>query len=141
MTGSSFELTFDNRYLSALPADPNPQNRRRQVFGAAYSRVKPTPVAAPKTMAYAQEVAALLGMDPAVCQTQGFADVFAGNRLLDGMDPYANCYGGHQFGNWARQLGDGRAISLGEVEGPGGGWGLLQFQIKKKISNLEKVTK
>ncbi len=41
--------------------------------------------------------------------------MFAGNQLLSGMEPYAACYGGHQFGSWAGQLGDGRAISLGEV--------------------------
>ena len=120
MTGSPFNLRFDNRYVADLPADPNPLNQRRQVFGAAYSRVHPTAVSAPKTMAYAHEVATLLGLSPNDCETQAFADVFAGNRRLPGMDPYANCYGGHQFGNWASQLGDGRAISLGEVKGPEG---------------------
>ncbi|MBZ0120856.1 MAG: YdiU family protein, partial [Sandaracinaceae bacterium] len=43
------------------------------------------------------------------------AEVFSGNRLIEGMEPYAACYGGHQFGRWAGQLGDGRAITLGEV--------------------------
>ena len=47
---------------------------------------------------------------------QDCTDVLAGNRLVEGMDPYAQRYGGHQFGNWANQLGDGRAITLGEVE-------------------------
>jgi uncharacterized protein YdiU (UPF0061 family) len=41
--------------------------------------------------------------------------LFSGNQLVEGMQPYAMCYGGHQFGNWAGQLGDGRAINLGEV--------------------------
>jgi uncharacterized protein YdiU (UPF0061 family) len=41
--------------------------------------------------------------------------IFSGNQLVEGMQPYAMCYGGHQFGNWAGQLGDGRAINLGEV--------------------------
>ena len=49
------------------------------------------------------------------------AEVFAGNRLLPGMEPYAACYGGHQFGSWAGQLGDGRAITLGEVVSDAGG--------------------
>ncbi|MEZ5598203.1 MAG: YdiU family protein, partial [Pseudomonadales bacterium] len=53
--------------------------------------------------------------DEAVCQSDRFARVFAGNELLPGMQPHATCYGGHQFGNWAGQLGDGRAINLGEV--------------------------
>jgi len=51
----------------------------------------------------------------AACASDTFLQVFAGNALLAGMQPYAACYGGHQFGTWAGQLGDGRAISLGEV--------------------------
>jgi len=50
-----------------------------------------------------------------VCESNDFIQVFAGNRLAAGMESYATCYGGHQFGNWAGQLGDGRAINLGEV--------------------------
>ncbi len=57
-----------------------------------------------------------------------FAEVFAGNRLLDGMDPYATVYGGHQFGNWAGQLGDGRAINLGEVVNSRGEHWALQLK-------------
>jgi len=60
-------------------------------------------------------MAQTLGMSADVCQSQEFAEAFVGNRLLDGMDCYAMCYGGHQFGHWAGQLGDGRAINLGEV--------------------------
>jgi uncharacterized protein YdiU (UPF0061 family) len=71
--------------------------------------------AAPRTLAVAREVAELLGISAADCASQEFAEVFAGNRLLPGMQPYAACYGGHQFGSWAGQLGDGRAITLGEV--------------------------
>ncbi len=109
------ELHFDNRFLRELPADPDSSNRVRQVPGACYSRVNPTPVANPQLVAYSCEVAALLGLEPASCESPDFAEVFAGNRLLPGMDPYAMCYGGHQFGHWAGQLGDGRAINLGEV--------------------------
>ena len=54
-----------------------------------------------------------------------FAALLAGNTLFDGSDPYANCYCGHQFGSWAGQLGDGRAISLGEsVTAEHGRWEL-----------------
>ncbi len=60
-------------------------------------------------------MARTLGISAEVCRSQEFTDVFVGNRLLTGMDPYATCYGGHQFGYWAGQLGDGRAINLGEV--------------------------
>ncbi len=56
----------------------------------------------------------MLGLDEADVRSAQFAAVFGGNALLPGMEPYAACYGGHQFGNWAGQLGDGRAITLGE---------------------------
>lgn len=108
-------LTFDNRFLADLPGDPEAGNHRRQVHGAAWSRVAPTPVAAPRLLAWSPEVAALLDLDEADVRDPRFTEVFAGNRLVDGMDPFAANYGGHQFGVWAGQLGDGRAISLGEV--------------------------
>jgi len=108
-------LRFDNRFVASLPGDPIGENYRRQVSAACYSRVAPTAVAAPRLLAYAHEVAGLLDLDDATCRSQAFVDVFAGNRLARGMDPYATCYGGHQFGNWAGQLGDGRAINLGEI--------------------------
>ncbi|MSR14813.1 MAG: YdiU family protein [Gammaproteobacteria bacterium] len=108
-------LRFDNRFTRELPGDPEAANFRRQVLGACYSRVLPTPVAAPKLVAYSPEVAALLDLTPAACDTPLFTEVFSGNRVLRSMDPFAMCYGGHQFGNWAGQLGDGRAIELGEV--------------------------
>ena len=108
-------LNFDNAFVRELPADPDRSNRVRQVYGACYSRVQPTPVAAPQLVAYAAEVAELLDLQPASCTGEEFAQAFVGNHLLPGMDPYACCYGGHQFGNWAGQLGDGRAINLGEI--------------------------
>ena len=108
-------LTFDNRFVADLPGDPSALNRPRQVHGACWSPVAPTPVSAPRLLAHAREVAALVGFTEADAASQAFADVFAGNALLPGMAPYAACYGGHQFGQWAGQLGDGRAISLGEV--------------------------
>ncbi len=60
-------------------------------------------------------MAATLGLSDEFMASVEFARVFGGNALLPGMQPFAACYGGHQFGNWAGQLGDGRAISLGEV--------------------------
>jgi uncharacterized protein YdiU (UPF0061 family) len=108
-------LRFDNRALRQLPIDPSTENRTRQVFGACFSHVAPTPVRAPRTLAVASEVAQLLGLEPGFVESPQFAEVFAGNRLLPGMEATAACYGGHQFGNWAGQLGDGRAITLGEL--------------------------
>ena len=115
MAKSLDQLTFDNRFVRELPADIHDVNGRRQVFESCYSRVKPTPVAQPKLIGWSREVAEILDLDVAEFESQQFADVFGGNALLDGMDPFAMCYGGHQFGNWAGQLGDGRAINLGET--------------------------
>ena len=108
-------LIFDNRFTRHMPADPNESGGQRQVLSACYSRVRPTPVRAPTLIACAREAAQLLDLSEDDCQLPLFTAVFAGNHLLDGMDPFAMCYGGHQFGNWAGQLGDGRAINLGEI--------------------------
>jgi uncharacterized protein YdiU (UPF0061 family) len=108
-------LAFDNRFIRELPGDPETLNNRRQVVGACYSRVLPAKVANPKMVVYSREVAEQLDLAPETCESDHFTEVFTGNRLSAGMEPYAACYGGHQFGNWAGQLGDGRAINLGEV--------------------------
>ena len=121
-------LVFDNRALRSLPVDPIAENRTRQVHAACFSRVAPTPVREPRTLAVAADVAELLGLSSEFTQSQQFAEVFAGNRLLPGMDAAAACYGGHQFGNWAGQLGDGRAISLGELVAPSGQHWELQLK-------------
>jgi uncharacterized protein YdiU (UPF0061 family) len=108
-------LRFDNAFLRELPGDSETGPRVRQVHGAAWSRVDPTPVAAPRLLAHSAEMAARLGFDEADVASPEFARVFGGNGLLPGMQPFAANYGGHQFGHWAGQLGDGRAITLGEA--------------------------
>jgi uncharacterized protein YdiU (UPF0061 family) len=108
-------LRFDNRFVRDLPADPDRENRVRQVMGACHSHVRPTPAPQPRLVAFSREVAASLGLSASDCETPAFVEVFAGNRLVPGMEPFAACYGGHQFGGWAGQLGDGRAITLGEA--------------------------
>lgn len=110
------KLDFDNRFVNELPADPETGSRRRQVNNACYSFVDPTPVSDPSLVSCAREVADLFALSDAECSGDEFVQVFAGNQLLPGMQPYAMCYGGHQFGNWAGQLGDGRAINLGEAK-------------------------
>ncbi len=109
------KLAFSNRFVQELPADSETDNFRRQVMQACYSYVLPTKVSSPVVVAYAKEVAEQLGLTENDCQSEQFANVFVGNEILAGMNPYAMCYGGHQFGHWAGQLGDGRAINLGEV--------------------------
>lgn len=118
-------LTFDNRFVRDLPGDPDASADRRQVLGACWSHAVPTPVAAPRLVAFATEVAERIGLTADDVTGDDFAAVFGGNALLDGMQPFAACYGGHQFGHWAGQLGDGRAISLGEtVNASGERWEL-----------------
>ncbi len=118
-------LHFDNFFVRELPGDPHSGSQRRQVNGALFSRVDPTPVSTPRLLAHSAEVAALLGISDADIASAQFAQVFAGNALLPGMQPYAANYGGHQFGHWAGQLGDGRAITLGEsINAAGQRWEL-----------------
>ncbi|MEC7984940.1 MAG: YdiU family protein [Myxococcota bacterium] len=117
-------VQFHNRYCLELPHDTQPDNYRRQVFQACYSLVDPTPVRAPTLVAYSKEVAALLGFTSEFCLSEEFSSIFAGNTQMEGMCTYASCYGGHQFGNWADQLGDGRAISLGELVYDNSSWEL-----------------
>ena len=107
-------LRLDNRFVRELPGDPEGGSRRRQVEAALWSPVLPTPVSAPRLLAHSAEMAAALGFDDATLASPEFAAVFGGNALAPGMMPYAGNYGGHQFGHWAGQLGDGRAITLGE---------------------------
>ena len=114
-TEAAESMVFDNRFVNELPGDPIEDNHRRQVRSACYSRVQPARVSSPKLLAYSPEVAKLVGLSHQADITDYLADLFSGNMLLQGMDPYAMCYGGHQFGSWAGQLGDGRAINLGEI--------------------------
>lgn len=122
------DLIFDNRFLRELPGDPETANIPRQVAGACYSKVAPTPVNKPQLVAYAREVSDLLDIPESHCRSDEFAQIFSGNRLAKGMEPYATCYGGHQFGNWAGQLGDGRAINLGEIKNRRGDYWTLQLK-------------
>ncbi len=110
-------LAFDDSFVRSLPADASSSTASRQVEGACYSFVTPTKVRAPTLLAWSEEAAALLGVARPESDTGPVIDVLGGNRVLAGMRPFAACYGGHQFGNWAGQLGDGRAMSLGEVIG------------------------
>ena len=127
-TNSLAELKFDNQFTRSLPSDPEASNFRRQVAGACYSRVSPTPVAHPQVIAYSREVCELLDLQSSVAESREFAEVFGGNKVLPEMDPFAMCYGGHQFGCWAGQLGDGRAINLGEVVNTSGQRWMLQLK-------------
>lgn len=74
-----------------------------------------TPIDSPYVVAFNSDVAALLDMPAAAATAPDFPAIFSGNHVPDGAQPVAHRYAGHQFGVWAGQLGDGRAITLGEI--------------------------
>jgi len=111
---------FDNSFVRELPGDPLTHNMPRPVRNACYTPVQPTPVRAPRLLGWADAVGDLLGLARPDAPGGPTAEVLAGNRVLPAMVPYAARYGGHQFGQWAGQLGDGRAITLAEVLGVDG---------------------
>jgi uncharacterized protein YdiU (UPF0061 family) len=122
------DLSFENTFVRELPADPVLVNVPRHVSNAGYTRVQPSPVAAPRLLAWSDELGELLGIARPSTNTGAIAEVLGGNRVLPGMQPYAARYGGHQFGHWAGQLGDGRAITLGEVLASNGSRQELQLK-------------
>lgn len=109
------DINFLNHFTEHLPADSEHQNFPRQVENAAYSLVNPSKVAQPRLIAYEPDVAELLNIKQETINSEEFTALVSGNLVLPPMQPYAMCYGGHQFGQWAGQLGDGRAINLGEI--------------------------
>ena len=100
----SFAIPFDNSY-ARLP----------QGF---YARLSPEPVCAPRLIAYNKALAAILGIPD--YGKDRMARIFSGSELPEGSEPLAQLYAGHQFGHWTPQLGDGRAILLGETVGGDG---------------------
>ena len=113
---NKMKLKINNRFSTELPADPDETNVTRQVKNACFSFVTPQIPSNPKLIHFSEEAAALLGISNEDAQSSEFTNVFSGKELLPGSRPYSMSYAGHQFGNWAGQLGDGRAIILAEVE-------------------------
>ena len=95
-------------------------NTYAQLPERLFARLAPTPVAAPRMLQLNLPLAEALGLDPeALSRPEGVA-MLAGNLVPPGADPIAQAYAGHQFGHFNPQLGDGRAILLGEVIGRDG---------------------
>lgn len=120
-------LNIQGTYSAQLPADPNTTNVPRQVEGACFSFVAPKKPSKPSFIAASTAVADLVGLSESDLQTDDFLAVFSGAKILEGSRPYAMCYGGHQFGHWAGQLGDGRAINLAEILHKSQSW-MLQLK-------------
>ncbi|MDH3335286.1 MAG: YdiU family protein, partial [Rhodospirillaceae bacterium] len=98
--------------------------------GQFYSRLNPVPVKSPKLVKINSGLADELGVDNGFLSSNHGIDILAGNKIADGSAPIAMAYGGHQFGNWAGRLGDGRAILLGEVVNKNG----ARFDVQLKGS-------
>jgi uncharacterized protein YdiU (UPF0061 family) len=121
-------IRFDNRFTGELPADTEAGPSTRPVHRAAFSLVKPVRTPEPRIVAWTRDLAVSLGLDDDVWSSDEAALIFTGNALLPGSEPHAANYGGHQFGNWAGQLGDGRAIALGEIVDSDGQHQTLQLK-------------
>lgn len=122
MSRSSLErLEFDNVALKKLPLDPSEEQGVRQVKGACFSRVTPQPLTKPRFVAVSHQAQALLGLDgEEVVNDPLGPEYLSGSKVMPGSEPAAHCYCGHQFGQFAGQLGDGAACYLGEVKVPSG---------------------
>jgi len=118
------KLNIQDKFNKELPADPVRSNQRRQVHEACFSFVTPRVPSDPKLIHVSPEMAETLRLTESDIQSDAFLHTFSGKEVLPGSDPYSMCYGGHQFGHWAGQLGDGRAINLAEVEQGGKSWTL-----------------
>ena len=116
------KLNIKNTLTTELPADVVKENTRRQVENAAFSYVLPKKTAKPEILHVSKEMASELGISNTETKTDFFKNIVTGNDIYPNTTPYAMCYAGHQFGNWAGQLGDGRAINLFEVEYQNKNW-------------------
>lgn len=94
-------FAFDNSYARLPPR--------------FFARLVPTPVPAPRLIRLNENLARNLGLSPEKLAVPGGVQMLAGNLVPEGAEPLAMAYAGHQFGNWVPQLGDGRAVLLGEV--------------------------
>ncbi|MCS0807689.1 YdiU family protein [Massilia agilis] len=112
----------------AITADDLPlDNSFAQLPPAFYTRLMPTPLPDPHFVAASGPAAALVGLDAQQLANEDFVAVFSGNRVPARAQPLSAVYSGHQFGVWAGQLGDGRAILLGDIATPGGP---MELQLK-----------
>jgi serine/tyrosine/threonine adenylyltransferase len=140
------DLPKSNNFTARLPPDPafpTPKDSHnaprlklgpRMVRGALYTFVRPVPTDEPELLGVSSRAMEDIGLRPGEEETQGFKDVVSGNKIFwteeeGGIYPWAQCYGGWQFGSWAGQLGDGRAISLFEATNPNTG---VRYEIQLK---------
>ena len=119
------DLNIQPLFSKFLPADPDKENQRRQVHKACFSYVKteipPRPLMIHTSRSLMDDLKINLGDEDEALK------VLTGTMPYRNFESYAMCYGGHQFGHWAGQLGDGRAINIAELDIQGQNW---KFQLK-----------
>ncbi len=108
-------LNFKNSFVQTFPGDLRDLLTPGTTSEILFCKTSPTPVSKPEILIWSESAGELLDLVEPITTDGIEAKVFTGNQILPEMFPYATRYGGHQFGFWAGQLGDGRAISLGEV--------------------------
>ncbi len=118
------KLNLNDTFNKDLPADAITQNYIRQVSNAAFSFVAPKIPGKPSLVHISPQMLAAVGLTEKDAESEEFTKIFSGAEVYENTKPFAMCYAGHQFGNWAGQLGDGRAINLFEVENEGEHWAL-----------------
>lgn len=127
-------IDFKNSFTTHFDGDDSGNLQSRQTPGVLYSKANPSPVQKIGLIAWSNELAAELELvnplEESTSHQKAKADIeiLGGNLITSSMYPYAACYAGHQFGNWAGQLGDGRALTLGELQTSSGKTWELQLK-------------
>lgn len=109
-------IPYKNDFVQHFDGDQSGNLKPRQTPGMFYAKALPTPVPKVELLAWSDDLAKELEIAKPASQQD--IDILGGNLITPSMQPYAACYAGHQFGNWAGQLGDGRAITIGELKNP-----------------------
>jgi serine/tyrosine/threonine adenylyltransferase len=112
---------------AALDLGPDWRHGFAALGPSFFTELRPTPLPDPHLVSLNRRLASELGLDPSVLTGEAGVEAFTGNVALAGSRPLASVYSGHQFGVWAGQLGDGRAILLGGIETPAG---VQELQLK-----------
>ncbi len=118
------DFKLSQEFITELPADPSTANMPRQVEQACFSFVSPTPTSNPSLIHTSSEMLSELGISESEAMESTFLSYFSGQTPYPNSKPYAMAYGGHQFGHWAGQLGDGRAINIMDIRSGDKKWSL-----------------
>ena len=118
------DFNLSQEFITELPGDPSETNNRRQVKKACYSFVSPTKPSGPSLIHVSPEMLDLLEIPRSFSTSDEFLSYFSGQSVYPKSRPFAMAYGGHQFGHWAGQLGDGRAINIMDIRARDKKWSL-----------------